>query len=1286
VGPDIGVGLLIERSLDIMVGILGILKAGGAYVPIDTMNPPERIAAILQESDVGIVLTHSQTVGICPYLVDVEAISLDSDWPKIGKLSTENPPANANAQNLMYIIFTSGSTGQPKGVMIEHGSFLNYLSGIIPALGINEPLNFAIVSTFAADLGTTNVYVPLCTGGQVHILSYERAADPEKFAEYFRANRIDAMKIVPSHFEALQVLDDPQAVVPKRILIFAGEACKWEHVRKAHQLNPQCRLFNNYGPTETTVSMLCHSIDPENKARHLVVPLGTPLDGVRTYILNTHGQIVPHGVLGELYIGGPGLARAYYKLPNLTTEKFLPDHMNRQSGQRVYRTGDMVKYLHDSSIGIYGRIDRQIKIRGYRVEPEGIEAVLRSTPGIQQALITVVTDPQGDTRLVAYLVRHQAVSPQATTAELKQHLRSKLPDYMVPAFFMDIPEIPRNANGKTDFKRLPTLDQNQAMADRILVLPRTSEESRIAAIWSEILDIKDIGIDDNFFDLGGDSFKSIRAVKKIDPSLSVVALIKRPTIRQLAEYLCQEERPQSSEILLELSRPVTAKKQLNLICIPYGGGNSITYKPLADAMPDGFSLYAVQIPGHDFRSGEKELKPNSQVAQECLEYIQSHVQGPVAIYGQCVGGALAIQLGALLETHGIEVRGVFQAANFPDARLPGKFFEFLHRLLPEDRFISDKVYKETLKSIGGGDETANREEQDFLLKAIRHDAREYSDYFTNTLNYGVGYRKLKAPICCVIGERDRTTEFFAERYQEWRSFSDTVDLRTIDGAGHFFHKHQTMALRDIILDQIKIWEQGETAIPPNPECQPTAVANQKTPKPSLRLLVLIAIGQVISLLGSSISGFAMGVWVYRQSGSVADFATITLFGLIPGLVLAPFAGAIADRFDRRKVMILGDIIAAVGTVLIAILLFTSGIQLWYIYLATCLGAIAGAFQRPAFMAAMTQIVPKRYLGQANGLVQLGLSTGQIIAPAIAGALVIGIGMTGVVIIDFATFLVSIITLLLVRFPNALFRKREEPFHKELLGGWRFILKRKSMIALVVFFIVDNFLATFASILITPLLLTFTTATSLGLIVAAQSAGILVGSFIISIWGGTRRRSDGMIGFVMLSGASFVLFGLQPSIILTAIALFSVGIAISFMNTHWAIIIQTKVGLELQGRVFSVNQMLALIMAPLAVIAGTMADNIFEPFMKSTGSIQAAIGSVIGTGAGRGMALMFIMVGLLELLWGCVGLAYRPLRNIETILPDAVPDAVIVKNKDQLQAMIDKRQSVQKESPADARRK
>ncbi|MBM0260818.1 MFS transporter, partial [Micromonospora sp. 4G55] len=387
--------------------------------------------------------------------------------------------------------------------------------------------------------------------------------------------------------------------------------------------------------------------------------------------------------------------------------------------------------------------------------------------------------------------------------------------------------------------------------------------------------------------------------------------------------------------------------------------------------------------------------------------------------------------------------------------------------------------------------------------------------------------------------------------------------------------------------------------------------------PSLTVFYLIAVGQLVSLIGSGLTGFGMSLWVYQRTGSVSLFATATVLALLPAVVLSPIAGALADRWDRRLIMIIADCLAATGTVSLALLLWLGQLQLWHVFTAITVTAVATAFQQPAYLAAVTQLVPKRYYGRANGIVSLGTATSTVLAPLVGGALVIAVGLRGIVVIDLLTFAFAVAVTLSVRFPDTLFVRREEPFRREVLGGWRFITRRHGLVALVVLTASLNYFFAMVEVLVTPLTLSFGDPAVLGRVLAASGVGMLVGAVVMGVWGGTARRTTGILASVVLLGASLLTVGLHPSPLFPAVGLFGMGLATALVNTHWLAIVQAKVGLELQGRVLAMGQMLSWLMVPAGFLsAGPLAEHVFAPLVSPDGVLAA----VVGTGPGRGMAL------------------------------------------------------------------
>ncbi|MBW4636654.1 MAG: amino acid adenylation domain-containing protein [Gloeocapsa sp. UFS-A4-WI-NPMV-4B04] len=530
VGAEELVGIDLERSLEIIIAMLGILKAGGAYLPIDPALPTEGLSFRLQDTQARVLLTQQSLVETVPNSA-TQVVCLDHS-EVIAQKSKANPTSQVTSENLVYVLFTSGSTGEPKGVAVEHRQLLNYLYGILEKLNLPAGASYATVSTFAADLGNTAIFPALCTGGCLHIISSERASDPAALADYCDRHPIDCLKIVPSHLATL--LASSSAILPRQRLVLGGEAASWELIHQIQQQSP-CQILNHYGPTETTVGVLTYCVDQLSHAA--TVPLGRPLANTQVYVLDQQLRLVPIGVPGELYISGAGLARAYLHRPELTAERFINNPF--EDGPRLYKTGDIARYLPDGNIEFLGRVDDQVKIRGFRVELGEIAALLNQHPGIRQASAIVREDVPGDQRLVAYLVlnRQSALDVGA----IRSFLQTKLPEYMIPSAFVILQALPLTPNGKVDRSSLPAPDRTHSGLEAGYIAPRTAAEKQLTEIWAKVLGLKQVGIYDNFFELGGHSLLltqllvQVRDAFQVDLSLS--SLFASSTVAELAEKI-----------------------------------------------------------------------------------------------------------------------------------------------------------------------------------------------------------------------------------------------------------------------------------------------------------------------------------------------------------------------------------------------------------------------------------------------------------------------------------------------------------------------------------------------------------------------------------------------------------------------------------------------------------------------------------------------------------------------------------------------------------------------------
>ncbi|HAG82191.1 MAG TPA: non-ribosomal peptide synthetase, partial [Cyanobacteria bacterium UBA12227] len=558
-----------ERSVELIVGLLGILKAGGAYLPLDPILPSDRLTFMIQDAGVSVILTQQHLADSKLAILDVELkstnplidsiesntqphpiqnpkskiqnpliVCLDTDWEVISQQPEENLPGQVSPENLAYIIYTSGSTGQPKGVAIEHRQLLNYLHGILERLDLPKGASFATVSTVAADLGNTAIFPALSTGGLLHIISQERATNPEAFVEYCKSYPIDCLKIVPSHLNALLTASHPEKILPRKYLILGGEVLSWTLVEKIQNYKPSCQIINHYGPTETTVGVLTYLIqDQANWDNLKTVPIGRAIANTQVYILDHYLQPVPIGVPGELYIGGDSVVRGYLNQPQLTAEKFITiEHLKTEDIHpiKVYKTGDLACYLPDGTIEFLGRIDHQVKIRGFRIELGEIESVLSQHPAIQETVVLAQEDQLSNKRLVAYVVLNQS---EFLVSNLRDFLKEKLPEYMIPSAFVRLKALPLTANGKIDRQALLAADTIKPEMEGQFVAPRTPIEQTIAKIWAQVLGLKGVSIYDNFFELGGDSILSIQIVARTNQAglqLTPKQLFESPTVAGLA--------------------------------------------------------------------------------------------------------------------------------------------------------------------------------------------------------------------------------------------------------------------------------------------------------------------------------------------------------------------------------------------------------------------------------------------------------------------------------------------------------------------------------------------------------------------------------------------------------------------------------------------------------------------------------------------------------------------------------------------------------------------------------
>jgi len=524
--PDSIVGIMLERSLEMMVGIMGILKAGGAYLPIDPEYPMDRIEYMLQDSGAKLLLTQANLLN--KLSLGCETFILEED--KFISEDVSNLERSSSSNDLIYIIYTSGSTGKPKGVMLSHKGVVNYINWAIKSYIGNECYSFPLFTSVSFDLTVTSIYTPLITGNRLIIYK-----DDEKqllIEKVIESNAVQIVKLTPAHLQLIKGKDCSKSGI-KRIIV-GGDQLICQLVKEIqHNFGNDCEIFNEYGPTEATVGCTLYKYDLEED-NGIAVPIGVPASNMKIYILNKDNSPQPIGIPGELYISGDGLARGYINHPELTAEKFFKNPFVQ--GERIYKTGDLAKWLPDGNIEFLGRIDHQVKIRGYRIELGEIESFLLKHPGIKEAVVIAKEDGNGSKYLCAYI----AGEKEFVLGELREHLSKELPDYMIPLYFVQLESIPLTPNGKLDRKALPEPNVSM-MAGAEYEAPRNGIEEKLVKIWQEVLGVEKIGINDSFFELGGHSLKATSMAAKIHKELNVEVPLKEifstPTIKGLSGYI-----------------------------------------------------------------------------------------------------------------------------------------------------------------------------------------------------------------------------------------------------------------------------------------------------------------------------------------------------------------------------------------------------------------------------------------------------------------------------------------------------------------------------------------------------------------------------------------------------------------------------------------------------------------------------------------------------------------------------------------------------------------------------
>ncbi len=645
VGPGHRVAVLLERSCDVVVALLSVAKVGAAYVPIDPRYPANRIAYVLEDAEPSVVLTESSLRGAFAGDRPAKILCLDADLTLEGPsgsraLSEPSLPA--------YVLYTSGSTGRPKGVVVSVGALSNFLRSMGRKPGIRPDDRLLSVTTIAFDISGLELWLPLVTGASVAVASSDVAADGARLLELIERFAPTMMQATPATW---RVLLEAGWRGDKRLRVLCGGEAFPRDL--AEQLLARAgSVWNMYGPTETTIwSTLQRVASGEGP-----VPIGQPIDRTRVYVLDRHGEVVPLGVSGELTIGGDGVAEGYFHRPELTSEKFLADPFAPEPGARMYRTGDLGRLRSNGALDHLGRLDHQIKLRGFRIEPAEIEAALKDG-GAKDAVVIAREDRPGDVRLAAYLVADASTPP---VAGLRERLRARLPPYMIPSAFVALDALPQTPNGKIDRAALPAPDAAEHCPAREYVAPRDAIEIALVRLWEEILGVKAPSIRDDFFSLGGHSLLAVRLLARVarehGVDLPLRTLLDDPTIESLGARLrtSRTSIPHAFETFAHLV-PIRAEgRGQPLVCVHGAGGHVLNMAAIARHVGPGRPFFGFQARGADGWS-----EPFAQVEDMATEYLRElrSVQpvGPYYLSGYCGGGLVAFEMATMLQNMGQEV-------------------------------------------------------------------------------------------------------------------------------------------------------------------------------------------------------------------------------------------------------------------------------------------------------------------------------------------------------------------------------------------------------------------------------------------------------------------------------------------------------------------------------------------------------------------------------------------------------------------------------------------------------
>ena len=1271
-GPGSLVAVCAERSTDLVAALLGVLKSGAGYLPLDPEYPADRLAYLLDDGQPTLLLTQIRLRDVvpatqCPVVV-LEDLDLSEDQP---------PIVAATADDIAYAIYTSGSTGWPKGVPNSHRGIVNRLDWMQRRYQLGPDDVVLHKTPIGFDVSVWELFWPLLTGARLVLARPGGHKDAAYLRDLIQSAGVTTTHFVPSMLGVFLAEDGADGCQSLRRIVCSGEELPVELAERCLTLLPTAQLHNLYGPTEAAVDVTAWQCTRDALDGLARVPIGTPIQNMATYSW-THNSGRCRRACPE---SSTGRSRASTRLSppaELTAERFVANPFGAP-GSRLYRTGDLARWRRDGSAGL----PRTRRRAGE--DPRLPHRTRRDRGGAAPHNRTSPTPSSWFARTPPATNGWSPTPSARRTGEaLRPALKLRLPDYMVPTAFVRLDAMPLSPNGKLDRRVLPAPDITRD-GGGTYVEPRPGAEALIAAMWRDVLNVERIGIDDDFFELGGHSLLAAQVIAKIRKGIgagvSVMDLFKHPTVRELAALAqtpADERGPR--DLLHELTPPLKAgQATLSVVCVPYGGGSAVVYQPLADALPPNHRLLAVAIPGHDIGLDEATL-PFDELAERCVAETLAKADGPLAVYGHCgVGSALAVEITRRLEAAGRRVETLYIGAIFPFARPSGRAMGRLSRIARMERLRSDQGYLNWLTSMGVDMSDLEPAQARQIIRNMRKDSDKAEEYYTELLHQKA--ERLRAPIVTIAGERDPATEFYQERYREWHFLTDRTAVISLREAGHFFLKYRADELAEIITTtQQDIEDPSAPNAPDAPRDAGTDTDTKRDheaawrlhsvshspgpiaargPNPSMRRFLIVAAGQLVSITGSALTEFAVPLWIYLQTRSLTDLAVFSICGLVPGMLAAPLAGAVVDRSNRRRIMLVGDLAAGGTQLALAVMYWSGQLRIWEIYpLLACL-SVALMFQRLAYGSSIAQLVPKQYLGHANGVVQMIGGFAQVLVPLVAVGLLAAIGLGGILAIDIGSYAFAIAVVLAVRFPATMAWRRKEKLLTEITQGLRYSWGQPGFRAMLLFFAALNVFLAPLFLLISPLVLSFATLHQVGEVALAAGIGAALGGLGMSVWGGPRRlRMRGMLLCTLLLAGCCAITGLRPDLAVIAVGAFGMSLTLTLVNGIYTTIVHVKVPQRFHGRVFALNTLIAWSTLPIGwALAGPYAARALDPLLTQHGALAGTVGKVIGTGTGRGIGLTYILFAIAMAVLVVTSLRIRALAGFDAT-PDTQPDDLI----------------------------